>query len=242
MRTTLLILAALMGVAAPALAANGMTALQALKLLPKDAWPRLARVAGFEGNPAPERWHLLVHDTREEGGVHEYVVARGEVVASRGVSQFAEELKAEDVIGGDAVKIDSDRAAAIAQQYAQANNLTMATCNFELKKDGDGAVPVWRVSCVDAKGGEVGQIFITATKGTVVRHEGFTVEPPAVDPKQQAAQLAAAQKQAFYNQRATQLQARRAAAARERAAQQQQQQQEPSDRPGFFHRLFGGGQ
>ncbi len=177
MRTTLTIFAALAALLSPAMGApNTLTALQAVKLLPKDAWSRLARVEAFDGAPIPERWHILVHDTREENGLHEYVIANGEVVASRAVSQFAEDLKAEDIIGNDAVKVDSEHAANLAEAYAEANKKEFATYNYELKKD-EGATPVWKVTCVDAKGEEVGKISISASKGNVVKHEGFAVEP-----------------------------------------------------------------
>src|SRR4051794_16317522 len=121
MRLLFTIFGALACLACPSWGASTMTAMQAVKLLPKEAQPKIARVAGFEGETVPERWHILVYDQKEESGLHEYVVANGEIVASRSVSQFAEELKADDVIGSDAVKIDSDRAASIVQQYAQAN-------------------------------------------------------------------------------------------------------------------------
>src|SRR5215210_7382472 len=79
-------------------AAQAPTALGALKALPKGEARRVARIQAFEGTPTPERWHILVHDPDSENGLHEYVVAGGEVVASREISQFAEELKPEDVI------------------------------------------------------------------------------------------------------------------------------------------------
>ena len=79
------------------------------------------------------------------------------------------------------VKIDSDKVAKLAQQYAQANGLTLAEMNFELKKDGAAAAPLWNVSCLDAEGNEIGHLVLTATKGMVVSHEGFTSEPSNAD-------------------------------------------------------------
>ena len=51
-----------------AAAQGGGTALDALKLIPKDAAKRLARIEAREGTPAPERWYLLVHDPAEQRG------------------------------------------------------------------------------------------------------------------------------------------------------------------------------
>ncbi len=156
------------------------TALGAIKLLPKGAAARIALLEAREAKPAPDRWHILIHDPKEENGVHEYVVAGGEVVASRSLSQFAESLSAEDVFG-DAIKIDSDRVAKLAQQYAEANNLVLFEMNFELKKGGAGAAPLWNVTCFDPEGKEIGHLVLTATKGTVLSHEGFAMEPPPPD-------------------------------------------------------------
>ena len=54
------------------------TALDALKLLPKDAAKRLARIEAREGTPSPERWYLLVHDPAEQRGVREGALARAD--------------------------------------------------------------------------------------------------------------------------------------------------------------------
>ena len=154
------------------------SALGALRLLPRGEAKRLARIEARDGTPVPERWYFIVHDPKAETGVHEYVVAGGEIVASRDVSQFAESLRPEDVFGGDALKINSDRAAKLAQQYAFANNMTVAAMQYELKKEGAAAVPLWHVTCLDDAGKELGHLVLSAGKGTVVSHEGFAAEPP----------------------------------------------------------------
>ncbi len=154
------------------------SALGAMRLLPRGEAKRLARIVARDGTPVPERWHFIVHDPKAETGVHEYVVAKGEIVASREVSQFAESLRAEDVFGGEVLKINSDRAAKVAQQYALANNLTVAVMNYELKKDGAAAAPLWYVTCLDDDGKEIGHLVVSAGKGSVVSHDGFAIEPP----------------------------------------------------------------
>jgi hypothetical protein len=175
----LLLLASTLLCAATPLQADpvGLSALGAVKLLPKPVAGKIAIIAAQEGKPAPERWYILVHDPKEENGLHEYVVANGEVVASRSLSQFAEEVKHEDVIGSDAIKIDSDRAAKIVQRYAVANELPVYTYNYELKKGGKDAAPIWHVTCLNPRGVQIGQIVLTATKGTVLSHDGFKIEP-----------------------------------------------------------------
>ena len=125
-----------------------LSALDALRLLPRGDGKRLVRIVARDGTPVPERWHFLVHDAKAENGLREYAVAGGEVVASREVSQFAEGLRADDVVGSDAVKVDSDRAAKQVQQYAELNKLTVKTLHYELKRPGlrPARFGRWRVS------------------------------------------------------------------------------------------------
>ena len=120
-----------------------------------------------------------MHDPKEDSGVHEYVVAGGEVVASRSLSQFAESVREQDVFGLGPLRVDSDRVAKLAQEYAFANNMTIASMNYALKKEGADAAPLWSVSCLDESGKEIGHLVVSAGKGNVVSHEGFELEPGA---------------------------------------------------------------
>jgi hypothetical protein len=129
-----------------------LTALTALKLLPAGAAARVARIEGRDGDPAPERWHILVHEPAAPHGLREYVVADGAVVADREISQFAETLSAADVIGASAVQIDSDKAARELQQLASKNSVPVHAINYALQKGAAGKAPVWNVSAVDEKG------------------------------------------------------------------------------------------
>lgn len=160
-------------------AAFAETALDAVKELPKEQAGRIARIEARDGTPGPERWYILTQDPAAENGVHEFVVSNGEIVASRSVSQFAESLTADDMLGAEPVKIDSDKVAKVAKAYAEANGAVVASMNYELKKDGTDAAPTWTISCMDEKGNKVGAVIVTAGKGNVVSHEGFTLEPEA---------------------------------------------------------------
>jgi len=162
-----------------AAADNSGSVLNAIKRLPRGEAKKIARIEARDGTPAPERWHILVHDPKDENGLHEYVVAGGEVVASRNLSQFAESLKPTDVIGASGLKVDSDKVADLAQQYAQANNVAITSINYALSKEGADAAPLWNVTCLDEAGKEIGHLVVSAGKGNVVSHEGFTAEPGA---------------------------------------------------------------
>ncbi len=153
------------------------TALEALKIIPKEKAARLARIEARDGTPNPERWYLIVQDPDERNGLREFVVANNEVVASRTISQFADTLKPEDVIGGAGVKVDSDRLARLAREYARANDKSISKMNYELKKEGQDAVPIWKVSCFNENNQGVGELSVTAGKGNVIAHDGFAVSP-----------------------------------------------------------------
>jgi hypothetical protein len=91
-------------------------------------------------------------------------------------------VEAEEVIGGEVVRFDSDKAVRVAQLYAAANHVTVAAFHYQLRKAGPDAVPLWTVICVDAAGQEVGRLVVSATKGSVISHDGFAIEPPLPPP------------------------------------------------------------
>src|ERR1700677_589232 len=206
------------------------SAFNALKLIPRGDDRKVARIEAREGTPVPERWYILVNDPKDENGLHEYVIAGGEVVASRNVSQFAEVLKAGDAFGGEPLRIDSDRVANIAREYAAANNVTISSMNYELKKDGTGAALLWNVTCLDEAGKEMGRVYVTANKGTVVSHDGFTAEPVgiATEKLKSSSEIAA-------RARAESKKQPRVA----RAAQVGPATPEPTKKPDLFQRLGG---
>lgn len=157
--------------------ADPVSALTALKSIPKEALPQIALIEGIGGKPNPDRWHILAQDPTDPTGVHEYVVAGGKVIASRSLSQFAEELKPSDVVGIDEIKIDSLQAWQIADHFAGINQIKPRAYNYELKRAPDGPVGLWVVTVVGEGGESVGKVVLTAAKGVVVSHEGFSIEP-----------------------------------------------------------------
>ena len=174
-----------------ACAQGGGTALDALKLIPKDAAKRLVRIEAREGAPAPERWYLLVYEPVEERGLREFVVAGGKLVTSRTLSQFAETLKPEDIIGADTLKVDSILIAKLAAAFAEANGKKAGLLNYELGRDPFSGVPAWKITVLDTMGDQIGMLTVSATKGAVFAADGFeklpagvviTPPPPAVIP------------------------------------------------------------
>jgi len=154
------------------------SALAALKLLPKDAAKRLARIEARDGAPAPERWHFLVYDAEADRGVREFVVAGGKVAAVRTLSQFADTLKPTDVIGGDSVKLDSEQIARWAALFVTANGGQVGTLSYELQKDSALNAPVWTATVLDPAGDQLGAITVNALNGGILTSDGFEKSPP----------------------------------------------------------------
>jgi hypothetical protein len=48
-----------------------------------------------------------------------------------------------------------------------------------LSKEGVDAAPLWTVTCLDEAGKQLGQLVVSAGKGVVVSHDGFTADPGA---------------------------------------------------------------
>ncbi len=222
MRTFLILAGCLAGLAANA-AAAGMTAFEAVRLLTREQRKLVALVEGRDGTPTPERWYILLHDPTAENGLKECVVAGGAIVASRAISQFAEKITPEMTLW-DAVKFDSDKAAKLVQQYAQANAAIAATIGYELRKDGADATPVWTVTGYDVEGRQLGVLVITATRGAVVTHEGFSIEPGKLP----------VESERFSTFSSNQV-------SRDRPVDRRSTTTTPTKKPGIFDRLFGGG-
>ena len=140
--------------------ASAETALEALRVLPPEQSRNVALIAAREGAPEPDRWHIIVFDPTSDTGLRECVVAAGRRVANRPVTQFIEKLSQSDVLGPDAIKVDSDRVIKTALQYGMVNNKTIALWHFDLRKNPEDGMPLWTVMCTDLRGTEMGLSLI----------------------------------------------------------------------------------
>lgn len=158
--------------------AGQVTALNAAKLLPKEYKAQIARIEAFDGTPLPERWHILVYDPKgaANGHVREFVVADGQIVANRVLSQFAESIEPDEVIKAT-MKTDSDRVLKIARDFAAANQIIPATFQYSLLKFGDDATPAWKVTARDRDGGHLGHVIVSAITGNLIARDGFDIAP-----------------------------------------------------------------
>lgn len=150
-----------------------LTALKAMQALPAGQIKKLAVIVGRDGNPEPEQWHFLMHDSASENELRESVVEGRQVVANRGISQFAERLTAGDVMAAESLRIDSDRARKVARNLAVANRVLVARFDYELRRSAPGAAPVWTITCRDESGEKVGAVTLLAGDGRLLAKEGF---------------------------------------------------------------------
>jgi hypothetical protein len=156
-------------------AVETQTALGALRSLPPEDGARIARIDGCDGTPMPERWHFLIYDPQAENGYREYVVADRQIVGQREVSQFGSEFKSTDIIG-NTFRVDSDRVARLALRYAAANNLSVVSMNYEMRR-GSVAGPVWEITCFDRENRPVGWLLVNGEDESVLSCTGFSKSP-----------------------------------------------------------------
>ncbi len=161
----------------PCFAEEVVSAFQAVRLLPKQDAARVVRVVGRDGALQPDRWYVLVYDPAAESGVREYAVVGGEIGAVREISQFATKLLPEQILGQETLRVDSDKVARIARAYAMCNDVPVRRLHFDLAKDGERAVPVWLVACMDEGGRKLGQLMVSASGGSVLAHDGLPIVP-----------------------------------------------------------------
>jgi hypothetical protein len=198
-----------LGILPAALWAQPQTALEALQVLPKTEAARVARIEAHEEDGPPERWHFLTYDPTAENGFREYVVAAGEIVAIREVSQFTTRIAPGEVLGPEPARVDSDAVAVLAREYARALGVSVQALNYKLCKDPQQTAPVWRVVCRDVRGDPLGELSVTARQGEVTAPEGFgrsglpAPDSPAAAKKRPAIEPARARTNAVAESRAS---------------------------------------
>lgn len=159
--------------------AHGATAaaFETLQLIPKPQADLIAIIDGKGGAPLPEQWTIVVHDPQGASGVREYIIAGTEIISQRAVSQLAPSLTPADALEVENVKVFPPQLAGLAQLYAQTNGVALGALDYQLRKEGAEATPLWTVTCRDEAGAPLGVLVVTAANGGVVSHEGFAKEP-----------------------------------------------------------------
>lgn len=222
-----------------ALASSGAeekTAFDAVRLLTAEQQAALAIIAARGGTPEPERWHLLAHEAGSETGLREFVVAKGKIVASRNVSQFAESLAPGNVFAPESLKVDSDRVVRVARDFAKANRVSLASVHFDLRRNGPDGAALWTAICLNIRGEELGRLVLNATTpGMVISHTGFSRAP---DSEKEETPPAVTERRGKSRPHASNT--RRRPPLTGAPQPRQIPQPPPPARGGFFDRVFGG--
>lgn len=162
-------------------AADQISALAASQALSKTQQRSIARLSARAGKPSPESWTIAVYDSKAPKGVRELTVASGTIVSSKTKSDLALKLVKTDVVGVDGLRVDSDQVAELTAGYASANQLVPAAFDYDLRKEGEDAAPLWTVIAYDEAGTRLGTIVVAANSGAVISHEGFDQAPEEKD-------------------------------------------------------------
>jgi hypothetical protein len=170
--------------------ADQMSALAASEALSKTQQRAIARLSARAGKPSPETWTIVVHDSKAPKGVRELTVASGTIISSKTKSDLALKLAKSDVVGLEGLRIDSDQVAELTAGYASANQLVPAAFDYDLRKEGEDAAPLWTVIAYDEGGARLGTVVVAANTGAIISHEGFAQEPEQRDLTAEIAQPA----------------------------------------------------
>jgi hypothetical protein len=162
-------------------AADQISALAASQTLSKTQQQSIARLSARAGKPSPESWTIVIFDPKTPKGVREFTVSSETIISSKTKSNLALKLVKADVIGLDGLRIDSDQVAELTASYASANRLVPAAFDYDLRKEGSDAAPLWTVVAYDEAGTRLGTIVVAANSGAIISHEGFAQTPEQRD-------------------------------------------------------------
>jgi hypothetical protein len=71
--------------------------------------------------------------------------------------------------------------AELAAAYVEANKLTLASLNYDLRKEGADAAPLWKITALDEGGMTLGELVVTANTGALITQTGFPQAPEQKD-------------------------------------------------------------
>jgi hypothetical protein len=177
-------------------AADQISALAASQALSKTQQQSIARLSARAGKPSPESWTIVIYDPKTPKGVREFTISSGTIISSKTKSNLALKLVKADVIGHDGLRIDSDQVAELTASYASVNRLAPAAFDYDLRKEGSDAAPLWTVVAYDEAGARLGTIVVAANSGAIISHEGFPQTPEQRDLTSEVASIEPAKEEA----------------------------------------------
>ncbi len=163
MKVHLLALCTLLAPLAAHAADTAYTALRVVGKKDRTTLNRVLEVRGRNGTPQPDVWKITVEEPQARGGLREYEVQRGRVIAQRtptgrsygGVMNFGQ------------LNLDSDGVFTIVNQETQEQGIVFSRLEYLLKAGTGGGAPVWQVDLFDGSR-STGRMVIAADSGAVL--------------------------------------------------------------------------
>src|SRR5438874_10544122 len=162
--------------ASPLIAQENASAYEALRVigtqLNRQLVNRVVSVNGFEGDPQPRTWKVLVEDKNAANGVREIVVEDNRVVSQRATNRSVVGSTKGSTLDTAKLNLDSTGAYSVAAHTAETSHVTFSLTSYTLRTD-DRGNPVWIVTLADRSNRPVGTIHIRASDGRITRVEGM---------------------------------------------------------------------
>ncbi len=163
MKIQLLALCTLLAPFAATAADTAYTALRVVGKKDRENLNRVLEVRGRNGIPQPEVWKITVEESAARGGLREFDVQRGRIIAQRtptsrsygGVMNFGQ------------LNLDSDGVFTIVNQETQEQGIVFSRLEYLLKSGTGGGAPVWQVDLFDGSR-STGRMTIAADSGAVL--------------------------------------------------------------------------
>ena len=157
---------ALVALLVPLAASAADTAYSALRVIgrkDREALNRVVEVRGRNGSPQPEVWKVTVDDAQARGGLREYEVQRGKIIAQRTPTSrsFGSPMNFNQL------NLDSDGLFTIVNQEAQKDGLVFSRLEYLLRAGTGGGAPVWEVDLFEGRQ-QAGRMAIAADSGSVL--------------------------------------------------------------------------
>lgn len=171
----------LLGMIVTGMAAPGIPAKEAFRLLTKATGPavssKVVYVSGPLGQDQPQVWLFTIRNS--QGFFVEYNMTGKKLIGSRNVPAFA----VGKPITSARWKIDSASAFLTAEKIARQTKLGFDSMNYELRCAEFSDLPVWFLTLLDSRRAKIAEITISAETGAVLRKNFFAPAPAIAGPQ-----------------------------------------------------------
>jgi hypothetical protein len=168
MKTKTILLVAIVSATNALAQEAGNTALAALQAVPGEYQDSVVKLSCTAASPNPAQWHALAYDGEIGDAPRNIVISAGEVVSDSLSAKIGTMLAHQTGITLGNVMVDSPIAFEVAAAQCQAKGHEMAAADMVLTQPGEGATPVWAITCIDSSGKKIGQVSLSASDGAIL--------------------------------------------------------------------------